>query len=226
MAPFWIVWPLRKAAAVPAVAIGAAALGAAVGSFDLTRSLTSMVVGRSRTSRRGTTFVATSAALGIGAGVVALREALFAPLVVPPPVLPIDGQVSMAMRIQNASIIAAHVVKHYPYRFRFTNAFVAGAAAAVAYVASEKLYNSGSTASSRPVPSSTPAAAAAAASPVDSSDADTRTTLFSEVVPSQEAPLKAASSSPASLDPATTEILAELDGVGTVVKYSDDPYER
>jgi hypothetical protein len=218
MPPFWITWPLRKAALVPVVAIGAAALGAAVGAFDLTRRAVSVVL-PVRKRRPGTSAVAWSAAAVSGGGVLVLRELFFAPNVIPPPALPVDASVPLPARLRNAGIVAAHTVLHYPYAFRFTGAFAAGAAAAAALVVAEKVFNAGAgnggadpaplTAGSRGHPSAP--------------------TVADDHFGNPTAAVLGPSEAAAGLQPddaALAEDLAELDGKGTVVKYSDDPYER
>ena len=145
MPPFWVTWPLRKAAVIPAVAIGAIAVGATAGAFDLTYRSASLVLSP-KTRRNGTALVSWSAALISGSGILAIRELVFAPSVVPPPKLPLDSSVPLPARARNAGIVMMHTVMHYPYQFRFTNAFVVGVAAALAYAVAERAYNTGGSA--------------------------------------------------------------------------------
>lgn len=220
MPPFWITWPLRKAALVPVVAIGATALGAAVGAFDLTRRAAAAVL-PVRSRRPGTVAVAWSAAAVSGGGVLVLREVFFAPPVIPPPSLPVDVSVPLPSRLRNAGIVAAHTVLHYPYAFRFTGAFAAGAAAALAFVVAEKAFNARGNAAELRVPGAGNSQGGAKASPATDEQVDDSIAAVFESSP-------AAGPQPgtAAVDSDVAEELAELDGKGTVVKYSDDPYER
>lgn len=104
-------------------------------------------------------------------------------------------------------MIATHAVLHYPYAFRFTGAFAAGSAAAVAYVLADRAFNA--TSRSRPV-----AAAKESRNP-PSDDTDTDEAEGAE-------PGRTLGGTEGALS-VTPE---ELDGQGTVVKYADDPYER
>ena len=239
MPPFWVVWPLRKAALVPAgecvyvsaeamhgayrhglipslfddaVAISAVALGAAVGSFDLTKRVVASVLPAKTPRRPGSSTVAWSSAIASGSGILVLRELFFAPPVVPGPALPVDASVPLVVRLRNAGMIAAHAVLHYPYAFRFTGAFAAGSAAAVAYVLADRAFNA--TSRSRPVTS----AKESQTPPSDDSDTEMAATVF------------AGGSEPGRTLSGAEETLSvtpeELDGQGSVVKYADDPYER
>jgi hypothetical protein len=104
MPPPWLVLlPLRKAAAVPALLVTGAAVGAAYGTFDLSRRFTAIFVGR---PRHGATPPPAWAAAGVAAAAVtAFRERFLAPAVPKPPVLPLEG-VPMDIRLRNLMVLA------------------------------------------------------------------------------------------------------------------------
>jgi hypothetical protein len=155
--PWWLLWPLRKAALLPAVGITFAAAGGALGSFDLAKKLSKAVLpsdptlpagtkkaggggkGGSAADPRPPLIVYLSSAAG-AAAVVAVRELMFAPVVPPAPVLPVDGSVPMQARLRNAAVMALHTVVHYPYQFRFTTSFVAGTAGGVLFTLAERFF--------------------------------------------------------------------------------------
>jgi hypothetical protein len=135
-----IVWPLRKAAVLPAIAIGAVVLGGTVGAFNMTHRVLSLVF-PVRVRKSGSGAVAWSAAIASGSGVIAIRELFFRPPIAPPPALPVDASLPFAVRLKNAGLLAAHTVANYPYTFRMTSAMAAGSIAAVAFVIAERFYN-------------------------------------------------------------------------------------
>ncbi len=148
MPPFTaiLLWPLRKAAVLPAIAIGSLAAGAAFGSYDLSRRAASALVAAPAPpaqQRGGTGSFAAAASLTVTALVVAAREALFAPAPVPSPRLPLDDSVPLAQRLRNAARLVVHHTRHYPLRFRFTTAFVAGAVGGFVHPLAVAHFNAG-----------------------------------------------------------------------------------
>ena len=107
--PFLLSWPLRKAALIPVAAISACAVGAAFGSFDLSRRATALLLpsGAEAQQRPYTTLVSSVAATGVAAAIVSVREVLLAPAPVPPLVLPTGPSVAAMQRIRNGVAVAA-----------------------------------------------------------------------------------------------------------------------
>ena len=139
-----LLWPVRKAALLPAVVLGGAALGAAYGSFDLSRRAASAVVAlpRAGAERPGTAPFAAFTSLTFTTLVVAAREAMFAPAPVPTPLLPVDAG-PWLQRLRNAASLVRHHTRHYPLKFRFFTAFFAGSVGGVSWPLAEAFYNSG-----------------------------------------------------------------------------------
>ena len=139
--PWFVLWTLRKAAVIPAIGIGAVALGSSIGSFDLTYKVVSLVLPPPRKPQSGTKYVAASAAVAAGGIVVAIRELLpgFRPNIPPPPnVAPPDFT---PQGLKRAYALALHSVVNYPYKHRFTSFFIAGVAGGIAYLLAERAYN-------------------------------------------------------------------------------------
>lgn len=101
MAMSLLLWPLRKAAVIPAALLSATAIGAAFGTFDLSRRSVSTLIPR-HGIRAGTDSVSAAAAALSAGTVLAVREMLFAPRAVAPPHLPLEG-VPMRTRLSNAT---------------------------------------------------------------------------------------------------------------------------
>jgi hypothetical protein len=139
-----ILWPLRKAALLPAAVLGGAALGAAYGSYDLSRRAACAVIPLPPpgAERPGSEPFATFTALSFTALLVAAREAVFAPAPVPTPLLPVDAGPWLA-RLRNAAALVSHHTRHYPLRFRFYTAFIAGCVGGVSYPLALSLFNTG-----------------------------------------------------------------------------------
>jgi len=148
--PVWTAllwWPLRKAAIIPGVAISVAGLAALVGTADLAAATVRLVLPGSGAvadadKRRFSKLVSVSVAATVSGAIIAARELLLRPTVPPPPPLPVTAG-PVRDRIVNAYTVSKHVLTHYPYRFRFATAFVAGGAAGAAYAISDWAYNRG-----------------------------------------------------------------------------------
>jgi hypothetical protein len=141
MVPWFITWPLRKVATLPAFGILIVGTGAAVGSFQLTRTVSALAL-RAPTSNEPwaqlttvDTSLAWLSAAGFSAIVVAGREILFKPTMPPYPAewSLLAKSDSLATRLELARLQLSHQAKNYPYRFRIVTAFVAGAAGGLAY---------------------------------------------------------------------------------------------
>ena len=101
-----LLWPLRKAAVIPAALLSSLALGAAFGSFDLARKGTRLLLPHSTSKRSGTDAVAAASAATVAGGMLTLRELLFAPRAVPLPALRVDGAAQhLGERLRNASVL-------------------------------------------------------------------------------------------------------------------------
>jgi hypothetical protein len=139
-----LLWPVRKAALLPAVVLGGAAVGAAYGSFDLSRraACTVVTLPPAGAERPGTAPFAAFTSLTFTTLVVAAREAMFAPAPVPTPLLPVDSG-PWLQRLRNAASLVRHHTRHYPLRFRFFTAFFAGSVGGVSWPLAEAFYNSG-----------------------------------------------------------------------------------
>lgn len=158
MAPLaWLLWPLRKVAIIPAVGLTVAAVGAVYGSFELTTGLLHLVVrvpqytvkelriqGRERIEqarKAGTDAAAYSSAASTAGGLLVLGELFFKPKMPQPPTFtPVPGQ-SVMLSAQQKWALWKHFLLHYPYIFRLSSLFSAGAAAGLAYVLTEKAIN-------------------------------------------------------------------------------------
>lgn len=139
MAPLIVVlFSLRKLAYLPAATVSAIALGAAFGSFDLTRRCFSFAFPPHGTPRPHAALVAGGASLTVASALVAIREALFAPARVPPPAVPAGGP--LLARLRSAALLSQHVVRTYPYKFRFLNAFFAGVSGGATWAAVDRAY--------------------------------------------------------------------------------------
>jgi hypothetical protein len=90
-----------------AIAIGVGAVGAAIGSYDLTRRGLSFVVPATKDSakRKYSDLVASSSAIAVAGTVLGLREFLFKPYVPKPPALPLDN-VGLMVSLRNAGVSA------------------------------------------------------------------------------------------------------------------------
>jgi hypothetical protein len=140
MAPFFLVFfSLRKLAYLPIAAVSTVALGAAWGSFDLSRRTVAMLLPPAGSPRPGSSFVAGGASCTVGALIVALREVLFSPAPVAAPALPPAGA-PLAQRLQGAALLARHGLLHYPYKFRFLSALVAGAGSGATWAVVDGAY--------------------------------------------------------------------------------------
>lgn len=139
-----LLTPLRNAAVLPAMILGGTAVGAAFGSFDLSRRAVSLLVplpGPGK-ERHGTFSFASGLSFSTSMAIVAAREAMFSPVVVPPPVYPSGSNVPLFTQISNGFKVMAHTVRHYPIRFRFATAFVAGVAGGVSWPLYVSYFNS------------------------------------------------------------------------------------
>lgn len=138
-----LLWPLRKAAVVPALLFTSAAVGAAYGSFDLSRrlALAFVEVPERKREKDGTVAFALFTSLTFTGLVVAAREALFAPAPVPTPLLSVDSG-PLLQRLSNAGRLMQHHTVHYPLRFRFMTAFVSGCVGGMAYPIAVNFFNS------------------------------------------------------------------------------------
>lgn len=139
-----LMWPVRKVALLPAVVLGGAAVGAAYGSFDLSRRAACAVVTLPPPAdeRPGSAPFAAFTSLTFTTLVVAAREAIFAPAPVPTPLLPVDAG-PWLQRLRNAASLVRHHTRHYPLRFRFFTAFFAGCVGGVSWPLAMAYYNSG-----------------------------------------------------------------------------------
>ena len=151
MAPFiLILFSMRKIAMLPAATVSLLALGAAFGSFNLARKSLGLAFPPKGAPRPGSDLVAGGASLTVASFLVAIREVLFAPTPVPPPALPLGGLPLMS-RLRNAALLSKHSLLHYPYRFRFVNACIAGAGAGATWACVERTYAKGPTAAAAAV---------------------------------------------------------------------------
>lgn len=142
--PAWLLWPLRKAALIPAIALTMGSIAASVGAINATTRLLHVFVRVPPTGdgkrRRGTDVMALTAAASTATGVTAFRELFLRPRAPAAVALPIDN-VSFVTRLANAGHAMAHYLFHWPYRFRFYSILHAGCSAAVAFVATERMMN-------------------------------------------------------------------------------------
>ena len=104
MISFILMWPLRQAATIPALIITTTVLGAAWGSFDLSRRFTVAIVPRRAGAPPPSAVLCSATAMTCGGAVLWIREGLFAPRVIPPPALSIDVGPLMT-RAANAATI-------------------------------------------------------------------------------------------------------------------------
>lgn len=107
MVPWFIAWPLRKAAILPIAGISFAALGAAYGSFKITKNavLVMAPLPKGKKPSTGSTWTASAAALTFAGAIVGIRELAFAPKMPPSPDLPIEG-VPLQVQLRNATVKA------------------------------------------------------------------------------------------------------------------------
>jgi hypothetical protein len=123
-APFVVLLSLRKLAYLPVATVSAVALGAAFGSFDLTRRAVASLFPPAGRARRGAVYVNAGASLTVASFLLAIREVVFLPAFVPPPAVPLGGP--SLERLRGAARVARHTLRHYPYKFRFLSACLAG----------------------------------------------------------------------------------------------------
>ena len=145
--PFFLsllLWPVRKAALLPAAVLGGVAVGAAFGSYDLSRraACSFIALPSDIEARPGTQAFSLFTSLSFTTLLVAAREALFAPAPVPAPLLPLESG-PILQRLRNAAALVRHHTIHYPLRFRFATAFVAGCVGGISYPVSIAYYNIG-----------------------------------------------------------------------------------
>lgn len=142
MVPWPVIWALRKVALVPGLAITAAALGGAYGTFDLSRRAFGLVIPapKSKNNRaKGSVGVSTFGAFTAGSIVIGLREIVFKPYVPPPPsVAPPDFTPA---GLKRAYALVLHALMNYPYKHRFNTFFGAGITAGAAYVLADRAWN-------------------------------------------------------------------------------------
>jgi hypothetical protein len=108
MVPWYIGLPLRKAATIPVIGISVAMLGAAYGSYDLTRRFITIPFPSSKTPPKTSFLNPLFSYAGTGiltVLVVTARERFLAPTVPKPPNLPLED-VPLEIRIKNATTIA------------------------------------------------------------------------------------------------------------------------
>jgi len=139
--PWYILWPLRKAAIIPVVVLTVGVTGASFGSFDLARRGLGAFMPSAKKERKLTRVVAGGAAVTAMGAAVVVREALFPPHVPAPPSLGLSGSLPLAQLIRNATATALHVVVNYPFSHRFTTSFVAGTSGGLVYAVAAYLYN-------------------------------------------------------------------------------------
>jgi hypothetical protein len=139
-----LLWPLRKAALLPAAVLSSAAFGAAYGSYDLSRRAMSALVPlpAQGAERPGTTPFSLFTSFTFTCLVVAAREALLAPAPIPTPLLPVDSG-PFLQRLRNSALLVRHHTLAYPVRFRFMTAFVAGCVGGCAQPVAVAYYNAG-----------------------------------------------------------------------------------
>jgi hypothetical protein len=140
-----LLWfPVRKAAAIPIVAIGTLSAAGLYGAFDLSRGLTRLAVrpDPKEKQRPGTSAIAAGMTAVVAGGVLLTREIFSKPKMPKSPFLPMTpeqlAKLSFTSRWIQAGMTMAHVIRHYPYQFRFISVFVGGSVGGVTYALTEK----------------------------------------------------------------------------------------
>jgi NADH:ubiquinone oxidoreductase subunit 6 (subunit J) len=141
-----LLWPLRKAAIIPSVAVLSGIVFAYVGAADISYTVSKILLpskhsGTQKTDANGTQAVASSVALSLSAAIVTVRELYFKPAIAAPPTPPAAASQSFTAQMSSATASMKHFLQTYPYKFRFTSVVVAGAVAGSTYRATEVAFN-------------------------------------------------------------------------------------
>lgn len=142
MAQFLYSIGLRVISSAPVFIVTMGAVGATYGSYDLSRKVANVLLpSLKHPPRPFSQALSFAAAIGAAYGALSLRKQYLAPAVAPPPKLPYDSSVPYIERARNLRIITMHVLKNYPYAFKFSSALVGGCVAGVTYTLTNWGYN-------------------------------------------------------------------------------------